>query len=234
MTVDAIGKVRRPPFQRFHQFFVGLFRVSSLDDFALKVLPILAKLRMATATAVLLRAIIHPMTPPRHRGAKRLLILKKAIFVDDVMASFADVDDVQIFGLSRGAVKSMAAGFLPPELRDENNYTSDDPEAVARHSAYRRFFQHVWHRLAWLGGFDGVMSGNWVYYAERDLHSALEGLGVPFLVLHKEGLLAPATSSFLSEFAKLNRGAFGGRRLLIYHDVQRHHLLQGELAREDQ
>jgi hypothetical protein len=92
----------------------------------------------------------------------------------------------------------------------------------------------MWRHLARLGEYDAVITGNWAYWAERELGAALEELGVPFIVLHKEGIKPPARSKLLRDLFRETRGQFMGRRMLVYHEDERHHQLLGDIARDDQ
>jgi hypothetical protein len=82
--------------------------------------------------------------------------------------------------------------------------------------------------------YDAVITGNWCYWAERELATALEEIGTPFIVLHKEGIKPPERSKMLRDLFRKTRGRFTGRRVLVYHELERDHQIEGNIARADQ
>ena len=207
-------------------------RARDSTDVALKLLPVLAKRGLAWPAAHLVHRSIRPLT---HKpGRYKVLIIEKAIFNDDAMAALGGVDDIQVFGIGRAVLKAMAVALLPRHLCADDTYVADDPAARLGKARYRRFLGEMWRHLTRLGGYDAVITGNWAYWAERELGAVLEELGVPFIVLHKEGIKPPARSELLRHLFRKTRGQFMGRRMLVYHEDERHHQLQGDIARDDQ
>ena len=95
---------------------------------------------------------------------------------------------------------------------------------------YRAFLTRFWRALDPHHRIDAVISGNFGYYAERELAAALEGLGVPFIVLHKENSWTPGTQDFWGKIYRERRGPFLGRRILVYSPIERNLQLGAEIA----
>jgi hypothetical protein len=217
---------------RVGALLVALLRARDLHDFALKLLPVLAKRGFAWAAAFLVHRTIRPLTPgPR---PFRVLIIEKAIFNDDMLQVLADSPDMQAFGLRRAIVKSLALAYLPKAVCDDATYVSDDPATERAKLRYRAFLARMWSRLARLDRYDVVVTGNWCYWAERELATALEAQGVPFVVLHKEGIKPPERSRMLRDLFERTRGRFTGRRVLVYQEAEREHQIEGRIARPEQ
>ena len=204
---------------------------ASTDPFdrAIKILPLLAKRGLTWPAALLIRRTLRPLTPKP--GRIRVLAIEKAVFNDDVLQVLSDAPNVQVFGVKRAVIKAVALGLLPRVICDDATYICDDPAIDRAKGRLYRFWRSVWPKL---GGFDLVVTGNWCYWAEREMASALEALGTPFVTLHKEGIKPPARSAMLRDLFRKTRGAFSGRRLLVYHEAERAHQIEGKIAREDQ
>lgn len=217
---------------RYRQLLRGVVTSRSSVDFALKVLPILAKLGWTLPAAYLIWWTIKPLTP---RGSPyRVLVIEKAVFTLDALAVLSDMPEVHAFGVKRAVIKALALGVLPRAVCDDATYVSSDSEAEAAKQRYRQLWGSVWRHLRRLGGYDAVLTGNWCYWAEREMAAAMEEQGAPFLVLHKEGIKPPARSDMLCNLFRATRGRFTGRRIFVYQELERNHQLRSETAQEDQ
>ena len=174
-------------------------------------------------TAWLFRAGIHPvLEQPRARGpgGVRLLLLSKAMFNEDALACFEDRPDVRLYSVHRGLIKAIARQYLPAHI-DDNNYANLEAADEQRKRTYRAWWMTVWPRVARRAGFDAVLTGNFAFYAEREMAAALEALGTPFIAIHKECVRSPAYAEFFGRLYRERRGPFTGRRILCYDEAER-------------
>lgn len=230
MTAISAGKM--PAIERYRRLLVALVRADSLFDFALKLLPILAKLGLALPAAFLVWRTIRPLK--QASGPYRLLVIEKAIFNDDIMEVLKDTDEVQAFGIKRAIIKALALGILPRSVCGDDTYVSHDPAVAAAKGRYLKLWRKIWRYLRLFGRYDGVITGNWCYWAEREMATALEEAGTPFIVLHKEGIKPPERSKMLCDLFRKTRGGFTGQRVLVYHEKERDHQLAADISRPDQ
>ncbi len=187
----------------------------------------LARFDLAWAAARVARLTMHRVdmrrTPDRANGAqtkRRVLLLPKAGLRDDAVSTFSPIGAVQVVALPRQVIKAIAHAFLPSEVND-NNYSSASPAAHRAMLRYRAFLTRFWRALDPKHRIDAVVSGNFAYYAERELAAALEGIGVPFIALHKENSWTPGTQDFWGKIYRERRGPFLGRRILVYSPLER-------------
>ena len=214
---------------RFGRLVSAMAASTDPFDRTIKILPLLSKHGLTWPAAILIRRTLMQLTPKP--GRIRVLAIEKAVFNDDVLQVLSDTPDVQVFGVKRAVIKAVALGLLPRVICDDATYISNDPAIDRAKGRLYRFWQSVWPKL---GGFDLVVTGNWCYWAEREMARALEALGTPFVTLHKEGIKPPARSAMLRDLFRKTRGVFGGRRLLVYHEAERAHQIEGKIARADQ
>jgi glycosyltransferase involved in cell wall biosynthesis len=170
---------------------------------------------------------------PKTGRKLRAFITAKQGFNEDIECSLGMSNEFEILAASRRALKGFAAGILAPGI-DDNHYLTNDPSLEASKLAYRAFLKDVWKHVQRIKPIDVVLSGNFGYYAERELASALEEEGTPFIVLHKENMKSPGRVSFFRSVYAQRRGAFGGRRILVYNDIERRLQIESGVAREDQ
>ncbi|HJP21512.1 MAG TPA: hypothetical protein QF861_08135 [Alphaproteobacteria bacterium] len=191
-----------------------------------------AKLRLAAAAAALLGLAIEKPGKSGSGDGARLLILAKQGLSEDADSAFGDDPRFVLWHLDMVEIKlfkAMVSAFLPPEI-DDYNYISDDPAIAADKAAYRAFAKQVMARLLAKFGFAAVITANFAYYAEREVGAALEQLGVPFIVLDKEGRKSPGRAEFFREIYRRRRGPFAGRRILACNDIEKSILLDAGIV----
>ena len=221
-----------PRLVRYHRLIVALAGAKNIQEFSLKLLPILAKLGLALPAAYLIHRTIHPLKsdPARYRA----LVIEKAVFNEDILEVFDGTSEFQVFGLGRVFLKCLALGTLPRTICDDATYVSADPAAERAKIRYLKLCRNIWRYLSFFRRYDVVLTGNWCYWAERELATALEEIGTPFVVLHKEGIKPPERSKMLRDLFRKTRGQFTGRRVFVYHELERDHQIEGNIARADQ
>lgn len=222
----------RPRLVRYWILVRALVHVRDVQDFALKVLPLLAKAGLALPAALLVHRTIRPLTSTS--GRYRILVIEKAVFNEDVAEVLGGMSEIQTFGVGRAVVKALALGILPRSICDDATYVSRDPATEAAKLRYRRLWTAIWRHLQRLRRYDAVLTGNWCYWAEREMAGALEALDTPFLVLHKEGIKPPERSKMLRDLFRETRGRFTGRRVMVYHQEERDHQIEGHISEADQ
>ncbi len=205
MSTDRTTRFSR--ISRLYHLFTAILRSRNAFDVAIKLIPPFAKRGFAWPVAILMHCAVRPLHRPP--AAYRVLVIQKAIFNEDILQVFATWDEIQTYGIGRAAIKAMALAYLPPTVCDDATYVTADRDIEAAKLRYRQFCSRVWRRLQRLRHYDAVITANWSYWAERELTTALEQLGTPFLVLHKEGIKPPERSKLLRTMFVSTRGRFG-------------------------
>ena len=158
--------------------------------------------------------------PGRKGNAVRLLLLTKSGFTEDMAATFDAEAGVRLLALDRTLTKAIYAALLPPEV-DDNNYLSAGPGYDAGKQALRTFWTALWPRLCAAVGIDAVLTGNFGYYAEQEMATAVEAAGIPFIAVHKECLKTPGNAPFYGELYRDRRQTFPGRLVCNYNQIER-------------
>jgi len=175
-----------------------------------------------------------PGTPSDANADKsiRVLLLPRSRFNDDILNALKTINSIEVLKLPRNVVKGIAAAFLPAEV-DDNNYLPSPPNAEDAKMRYRAFLMRFWRHLDPHRRIKAVITGNFGYYAEREFAAALEGLGVPFIALHKENSWSVGSQQFWERVYRERRGPFHGRRILVYSPIERDLQLRAGIADEN-
>jgi hypothetical protein len=164
--------------------------------------------------------------------AAHVLVLDKPGMSEDGRAAFDGDPRFRLFVLDTvgiKAFKAMISVFLPPEI-DDYNYVDDRPAVAAGRAAYRAFMARTWAALAARRRIDAVLTGNFAYYAEREVQAVLQARGIPFIALHKENLKSEGRGAFFTDIYRTRRGRFQGRRILVYNTVERDVQIAAQVA----
>lgn len=171
-----------------------------------------------------------PVTSPR---PLKILAMPRVVFTEEVLASFGSDGRFRVYQPHSMGIKGMAHGILPATL-DDNFYVSDDQDVEHCKARYRRFLDRMWGHLERLVHIDAVVSGNFGYYAERELATVLEARGVAFVAMHKENLKSPGRLEFSRSIYRDRRGPFTGRKILVYNEAERELQISAGVARREQ
>lgn len=172
---------------------------------------------------------------PRRDGQRRFvaLLMPRPGLAEDALSALGNAPEFSLFILPRGIMKAIATTFLP-ETIDDNNYFGLSAEEEEAKAKYRTFLCRVLPILAKLCRIDVIISGNFAYFAERELHAAAEACNLPFVVLHKENLKSPARREYFEHLYRSKRGPFTGRRIIVYNGFEKQIQVAANVVRPDQ
>ncbi len=162
-----------------------------------------------------------------------VLCLGRTIFVDDVkaLAQFSGKLDYMVVHLQYFA-QLFRHFFTRDELAEmsEANY-HHNPAIRKGREQYANFLRRLWPVLAQRFGLVSVMSGNFDYFVQQELAAVVEELKVPFIVLHKEGMMGFGGSDYLRQNIKQYENTpFVGSKMLFYNEGAKQALLQAHIT----
>ena len=179
-----------------------------------------ARLRLTAVAARLFDDALTLLHDPGRPDAIDVAVLSMPEMIEDARASLVPDGRFRVHVLDRSVMKAIARGFLPEDLTN-NFYVTDDPDLAAAKRALRDFLAGVWRQVWRRRRLAALMSSNFTYWAERELHAAVEATGSAFVVLQKENLKTPGLETFYRPLYRLRRGRFEGRRVLCYNGIER-------------
>jgi hypothetical protein len=177
--------------------------------------------RSPLLAALLFRAALHKAKVQGSSKARYVaLLMSRPGLTEDAISIFGNAQQFTCIAAPQGLLKAIASGMLT-ETIDEQNYADLSEEEERSKRVYREFLQKMFGWLARFYRIDVIISGNFAYYAERELHAAAESLGIPFVVLHKENLKSEARVEYFQDIYRNRRGPFTGRHIIVYNSIER-------------
>lgn len=180
---------------------------------------------------ILITCIQHrPIGKPAQRDGFRMLVLNKAVFIEDVVAIASQIEHAELLLLGRTHLHFIAKGFFKKEVNDNNYHDLTTPEQISR---YRDFLKSMWRVLGARLNVKCALSGNFSYFEERELAFALEAEGIPFVVVHKECLKTPGRIEEYEHLYRSNKGPFWGSRILVYNEMEKNLIVRTGVTEAD-
>jgi len=173
-----------------------------------------------------------PIKGFKKKDNPRIWMLGKEGLTQDLLVSLKEGCWATPVDVSRLIPKYIAAKYLPSTI-DDNNYAIEDKEIVAAKVQYRHAWQEIFRNLPGEYRPAAITSGNFGYYAEREMANAAEMEKIPFIAMHKECLKSDGRLDFFKTVYK-RRGKFFGRKILVYNERERDLQIASEVALPNQ
>jgi len=214
--------------RRIKRYKNTLVKVLQHKDTLKQFLEFAARWRIPWLAARVLVGMPRPLyrqdTPQSGTGSRRILVLNsgKDEFFRDIQEIFRNDTTFELVTWPHYAIRPMA-DVLPDRSLRHDAYVTNDPAIEATKPRYRKFLTAVWRRHQAMRPIDAVISANFGYCIQREMAFALESLGTPFIIVQKENLNAATEErrQIWRQIYKEGRGPFGGRRILVYNEMER-------------
>jgi len=173
-----------------------------------------------------------PLAGSEMAGKPLLWMLGKEGLTEDLLVSLGEEGWASPVDFSRGVPKVIARRYLPPGV-DDNSYAMPDPEINAAKKRYMEAWRDIFRHLPRGCRPRAITTGNFGYYAEREMAAAAEHEGIPFIAMHKECLKSEGRLVFFQTVYQ-RRGRFEGRKILVYNERERKLQVTAGIARPEQ
>lgn len=206
-----------------------------------RTLAFAARWRLSWLAALILVVLPRPLqvragTQPGP-GSRRILVLNfgKDEFFRDIQEIFRTDTTFELVSWPHIALPSLAGVLLDRSLKHDT-YVTNDPAIEATKTRYRRFLRSMWRYHQILRPIDAVISANFGYCIQREFAAALEMRNTPFLIVQKENLNAATEERrrIWQTIYRNGRGRFGGRKILVYNEMERDLELTSGVASPEQ
>ncbi len=152
------------------------------------------------------------------RKRKNILVLYRSLGIFD-LEKFNDLNQSHsLFIMPRIHLKIIFHVFFKDinHSINDNNYLTKNIHIENKKKLYRKFLSKVLSYLNKKFNFSSILSFNFRYYAERELHFAAKNNKIKFVCLHKESLIFPGEMESYYELLKFY-GKYGGDYILFYN-----------------
>ncbi len=226
--------------RRLKRYKASLLAVLRHKDTLKKMLEFAARWRIPWLAARVLATMPKPLVRRSkseiERRSHRILVLNsgKDEFFRDIQEIFREDTTFELVTWPHYAIRPMADVLLDTSLRHDA-YVTNDPAIEATKPRYRKFLAAVWRRHQAIAPIDAVISANFGYCIQREMAFALEQQGTPFIIVQKENLNAATEErrQIWRQIYKDGRGPFGGRRILVYNEMERDLELESGIVSPD-
>tara|TARA_B100001123_G_C15339194_1_gene1034055 strand:- start:1086 stop:2405 length:1320 start_codon:yes stop_codon:yes gene_type:complete len=153
------------------------------------------------------------------RKKKNILVLYRSLGIFD-LEKFNDINQSHsLFILPRFHLKIIFHIFFKDlnHSINDNDYLTKNIHIENKKKFYRDFLSKVLFYLNKKFNFSSILSFNFRYYAERELHFAAKNNKIKFVCLHKESLVFPGEIEPYYELLK-SYGKYGGDYILFYNN----------------
>lgn len=149
------------------------------------------------------------------KGDYTVLCLERSIFIDDVKALSVFGKRIQYVFFPLGYLNEVLYRFIKKGLLNEADYHRNPAYEENRRDCYL-YINRMFPLLRKFIGFDAVLSANVGYINQQEFCRVCEDRNVPFIVLHKEGVLVPG---HFHDYAMIFKPCkFTGAKVLLYND----------------
>lgn len=189
-----------------------------LKKITIKVLNLLFKfsitIKLDILTVLILVLLTKKLNKVVKHGKYKVLCLSKSVFNDDVSSLACKSTTIEYLLFPRLHLLEIYRQYF--EYNDEVyfNYHLDGGYNQQK-ELLRSRYTHILRNLKKLLKFDAILSGNFVYLSQQEFAYAARNLGIPFIVLYKEGM-APK-ESFEPLIKTYHNKIFIGDRIMFYN-----------------
>ncbi|MBI5045410.1 MAG: hypothetical protein HZC14_00130 [Candidatus Niyogibacteria bacterium] len=164
------------------------------------------------------------------RGDFTVLCLGRSVFLNDIEALANFGGRIKYVVIFKNYFRMIFDYFLTESERNqltEENYHICNLAGDAKRK-YNLYLSQMIPALRRLIKFDAVLSGNFGYPEQQELEDVCTKNGIPFIILHKEGLLVPGYGKEWADLFKVYK--FRGAEILFYSNEIRRALLNNSLS----
>ena len=167
-----------------------------------------------------------------HGKCYKVLCIGRPIFNDDIKAMELYGKKITYIIIPKDVFIQTFSNFIEPNgLHDHKGYYNKRLYNKEKHKYYlylKKVFLYLWKMMR----FNAILSGNYVYSWQQEFAKVCEEKGIPFIVLHKEGITSKSSYVELVKFYTNNK--FLGSKLLVYNNNIKDALLRANIVGLDE
>jgi len=161
--------------------------------------------------------------PVNSSATYTVLCLRKTVFMDDVEAMAVFGEKIRYINFPREDLNYMLKYFIKGDkdrekLTEANYHTGGFCQEGK--GKYYSYLKRMIPSLQRMINFDAILAGNLGYLSQQELAKLSEERGIPFIVLHKEGMVVQDRYRDFANMYK-NHKFVGAKMLLINRNIQK-------------
>ena len=165
---------------------------------------------------------------------KKILVFYRTYGVDDLEYLIKDNSSEHNFiFFQRSDIKKIFNKFFSKYLNQisDNNYMVQNKDLEKIKENYKIFIKKTLEYFINKIKISGIISFNFRYYTEKEVHKACNELGIKFIVCHKESLIFENESEAYINLISKN-GKYDGDLITVYTEQYKKYLLSSKICEE--
>jgi len=166
---------------------------------------------------------------------KKILILYRSYGINDFEYIINDKkNECEFLFFPRKNIKLIYNKFfsnLDEKLTDDS-YVTDNKKINETKQKYKEFLKEILKIFKRQNKISAIVSFNFRYYTEKELHNACKELDLTFIVCQKESLILKSEKNFYIKVNSKN-GKFNGHYMTVYTEDYKNLLVEGGICPSD-
>lgn len=189
------------------------------------LIPFLVKYKMVNSLCFLIILSLKRLSDlkPYNKVKYKILVLTKIGGIDDIMSIPKNKNkDILFLEVNRSIFKKIY--FSIYQIKNKKKLDTRGNEFLKK--KYLNFLMKILIKINKIYKIDGIIGFNYVYFAEKDLHTACTKLKIPFLLLYKEGVSTDTELKYLEYSLRKSKIKFEGSKIAVYSNYTKKLLYQ--------
>jgi hypothetical protein len=169
------------------------------------------------------------------KNPKKILIFPKSNGTEDIVESFKNKkSNIIFFLLPRPFLQKIFICFFDKSYCHDYFTKLTKLEDIKKKNLYVSFLTLTFTYVEYFIQFDGFISFNLLYYAEKHFEVVCQNLNKKFIILHKESALTPTEEKIAPEiYNKFNDKSLS-YKISVYSESQKKILIKSNIAHKNQ
>jgi hypothetical protein len=168
------------------------------------------------------------------KNQKKILVFPKSNGTEDLVESFCNKkSSINFFLLPRSFLKKIFSYYFDKKFQRDYFTKITKPEDIFKKNLYINFLTSVFKSLSYLIKFDGFISFNIFYYAEKHFEIVSKNLNSKYIILHKESAFNPSEEKIAPFLYKNNNDKSLCHKVSVYSDSQKKILMQSKILKKE-
>ncbi len=170
------------------------------------------------------------------KGSKKILVFPKSGGIEDLISSFAKTQNNHLvfFWLPRIFLKTIFSYYCKNMTSKDYFTKALNVQATKEKQKYVLFLTKVFKSLDKFSYYDGFISFNIFYYAEKPFDKVCKNINKKYIILHKESALSPIEEKYHPKYYEKFNDKSLAYKISIYSESQKKILIKSNIASKNQ
>ena len=171
----------------------------------------------------------------KSKNPKKILVFPKSNGTEDIIESFKNKkSNIIFFLLPRPFLQKIFLCFFDKSYCQDYFTKQTKLQDIKKKNSYINFLTSTFRYLEYFIQFDGFISFNLFYYAEKYFEEVCKNLNKKFIILHKESAFTPLEEKKAPLIYKKFNDKSLSHKISVYTESQKKILLKSKIAHKNQ